>query len=196
MDRMPGRDRRRARSPRSGGRSSPSGGDARFEPPDASLAGALASALGPLRWWPDVDSAVGQQHVQLGGARIVALLPFILIAVAMYFLLIRPQRRRMAEQRRRWSARCEEGDEVMTTAGIYGFVTAIDGDVVWLEIADGVEIRVARQAVARRIPAEEAPSTGRADRRRRRRGRRRRRHGRRRPSADGTKDERDAPTAD
>jgi preprotein translocase subunit YajC len=90
------------------------------------------------------------------GNPLVALLPFILIAVAMYFLLIRPQRRRMAEQRALASA-VEEGDEVMTTSGIYGFVTAIDGDVIWLDIADGVDIRVARQAVSRRIPATEAP---------------------------------------
>jgi len=91
------------------------------------------------------------------GSPFVALLPFVLIAVAMYFLLIRPQRRRMAEQRNLASA-VQEGDEVMTTAGIYGFVTAIDGDVIWLDIADGVDIRIARQAVSRRIPAEEAPS--------------------------------------
>jgi len=63
----------------------------------------------------------------------------------------------MAEQRNLASA-VQEGDEVMTTAGIYGFVTAIDGDVIWLDIADGVDIRIARQAVSRRIPAEEAPS--------------------------------------
>src|SRR5262245_17434737 len=90
------------------------------------------------------------------GNPLVALLPFILIAVAMYFLLIRPQRRRMQEQRALASA-IEEGDEVMTTAGIYGFVTAIDGDVIWLDIADGVDIRIARQAVSRRIPANDAP---------------------------------------
>ena len=111
------------------------------------------------------------------GSPFVALLPFVLIAVAMYFLLIRPQQRRMAEQRDLASA-VQEGDEVMTTAGIYGFVTAIDGDVIWLEIADGVDIRIARQAVSRRIPAEEAPSRP-LRRRGRRRGRRGRRAGRR-----------------
>ena len=114
------------------------------------------------------------------GSPIVALLPFILIAVAMYFLLIRPQRRRMAEQRNLASA-VQEGDEVMTTAGIYGFVTAIDGDVIWLDIADGVDIRIARQAVSRRIPADEADDDeqdGDA------------------ASANGTKGERDAPSAD
>ena len=72
----------------------------------------------------------------------------------------------------------EEGDEVMTTAGIYGFVTAIEGDVIWLEIAEGVDIRIARQAVARRIPPVEADADSR-DRRERpgRRGRARRRSG-------------------
>jgi preprotein translocase subunit YajC len=89
------------------------------------------------------------------GSGLVALLPFVLIAVAMYFLLIRPQRRRMQEQRSLANA-VEEGDEVMTTAGMYGFVTAIEGDVIWLEIAEGIDIRVARQAVSRRIPVADA----------------------------------------
>ena len=134
------------------------------------------------------------------GSPIVALLPFILIAVAMYFLLIRPQRRRMAEQRNLASA-VQEGDEVMTTAGIYGFVTAIDGDVIWLEIADGVEIRIARQAVSRRIPADEAPALDRPDRRGGRRGRRRDATepaptARTTRGATGATGERDAPSAD
>ena len=89
------------------------------------------------------------------GGGLVALLPFLLIAVAMYFLLIRPQRRRMQEQRALANA-VEEGDEVITTAGVYGFVTAIDGDIIWLEIAEGVDIRIARQAISRRIPAADA----------------------------------------
>jgi preprotein translocase subunit YajC len=89
------------------------------------------------------------------GSGLVAFLPFILIAVVMYFLLIRPQRRRMQQQRELANA-VEEGDEVMTTSGIYGFVTATEGDVIWLEIAEGVDIRVARQAVSRRIPVSES----------------------------------------
>jgi preprotein translocase subunit YajC len=89
---------------------------------------------------------------------LAALLPFILIAVAMYFLLIRPQRRRMQDQRALASA-VQEGDEVMTTAGVYGFVTAIDDDVIWLEIAEGVDIRIARAAVSRRITPAEAADT-------------------------------------
>jgi preprotein translocase subunit YajC len=87
-----------------------------------------------------------------GAGGIAALLPFVLIAVAMYFLLIRPQRRRMQEQKALASA-VQEGDEVMTTAGVYGFVTAIEDDIIWLEIAEGVDIRVARAAVSRRVMA-------------------------------------------
>ena len=128
------------------------------------------------------------------GSPIVALLPFILIAVAMYFLLIRPQRRRMAEQRNLASA-VQEGDEVMTTAGIYGFVTAIDGDVIWLDIADGVDIRIARQAVSRRIPADEAPALTARPTRRPTRPTTDEQDGDA-ASANGTKGERDAPSAD
>jgi len=85
-----------------------------------------------------------------GGAAIVQLGIFLLIPLAMYFLLIRPQRRRQREQAALQSA-IEVGDEVMTTSGVYGFVTGFDGDIVWLEIDDDVQIRVARAAVQRKV---------------------------------------------
>ena len=79
-----------------------------------------------------------------------ALLPILLLIVLMYFMLIRPQQKRMREQQAMLSA-VEEGDEVLTTAGVYGFITAMEGDVLWVEIAEGVEVRVAKGAIARRI---------------------------------------------
>ena len=51
-----------------------------------------------------------------------------------------------------------EGDEVITTSGLYGFITGFDGDIVWLEIDDNVQIRVARQAVARMVDTSGAPA--------------------------------------
>jgi preprotein translocase subunit YajC len=85
-----------------------------------------------------------------------ALLPILLLVVLMYFLLIRPQQRRMREQQALLSA-VGEGDEVVTSAGMYGFITAMEGDVVWVEIAEGVEVRLAKGAIARRItPAADA----------------------------------------
>lgn len=85
-----------------------------------------------------------------GGAAIVQLGIFLLIPVAMYFLLIRPQRRRQREQAAMQSA-IGVGDEVMTTSGLYGFITGFEGDIVWLEIDDNVQIRIARAAVQRKV---------------------------------------------
>lgn len=81
-----------------------------------------------------------------------------LIFGAMYFLMIRPQRRRMREAQDLQRS-MQEGDEVVTNAGLYGFITALDGDVVWLEIAENVEIRIARAAIARVVRATDAPSS-------------------------------------
>ena len=79
-----------------------------------------------------------------------SLIIFMLIPVAMYFLLIRPQRRRQRETAALQSA-IEVGDEIMTTSGVYGFLTSFDGDIAWLEIDDNVQIRIARQAIQRKV---------------------------------------------
>ncbi|MEO7371873.1 MAG: preprotein translocase subunit YajC [Ilumatobacteraceae bacterium] len=76
--------------------------------------------------------------------------PMILIGAAMYFLMIRPQRRKMRASAQLQSS-IEIGDEVMTTSGVYGFVTLIEGDIAWLEIDDNVQIRIARQALQRKV---------------------------------------------
>ena len=79
-----------------------------------------------------------------------SLIIFMLIPVAMYFLLIRPQRRRQREAVALQSA-IEVGDEIMTTSGLYGFITSFEGDIAWLEIDDNVQIRIARQAIQRKV---------------------------------------------
>lgn len=79
-----------------------------------------------------------------------SLIIFMLIPVAMYFLLIRPQRRRQRETAALQSV-IEVGDEIMTTSGVYGFITSFDGDIAWLEIDDNVQIRIARQAIQRKV---------------------------------------------
>ena len=94
-----------------------------------------------------------------GGGAAFQLVFFALIFVAMYFLLIRPQRRRAKEAQNLQSS-ISENDEVLLNSGIYGFVTAIDGDVVWVDIADNVEIRVNKSAIARRINATTEPAGG------------------------------------
>lgn len=91
-----------------------------------------------------------------GGASSILPLVFIgLIFVAMYFLMIRPQRRRLRESQNMQRS-ISEGDEVLTTSGVYGFVVAMDGDVVWLEIAEDVEIRIAKGAISKVIQQAES----------------------------------------
>ena len=82
-----------------------------------------------------------------GSGAIIQLGILLLIPFAMYFFMIRPQRRRMREQQelQRWIA---VGDEVITTSGVYGTITGEDGDSrFWLEIDDDVQIRIARAAI-------------------------------------------------
>ncbi|CAB4808482.1 MAG: preprotein translocase subunit YajC [Actinobacteria bacterium] len=84
------------------------------------------------------------------GGSPLSLLILPLMMVGMYFLLIRPQRRRMKEQSSMQSS-LAEGDEIITTSGIYGFITGFDGDIVWIEIDDTVQIRVAKAAIQKKV---------------------------------------------
>ena len=84
------------------------------------------------------------------GGGIASLAIFLLIPLAMYFLLIRPQRRRQRETAALQAA-IGVGDEVMTHSGMYGFITGFDGDIVWLEIDDNIQVRVARAAIQRTV---------------------------------------------
>lgn len=90
------------------------------------------------------------------GSWVTSVVFFGLIFAAMWFLMIRPQRRRVRETQALQAA-IGEGDEVVLNSGLYGFVTAIENDVLWLDIADGhgderIEVRVSRGAVARKVP--------------------------------------------
>jgi preprotein translocase subunit YajC len=76
-----------------------------------------------------------------------ALLPFLVLIVAFYFLILRPSRARQAAQAA-VASRLAPGVEAMTTSGLFGTVTAIEGDRVELEIADGVRVRFVTAAIA------------------------------------------------
>ena len=97
-----------------------------------------------------VASLVASNSQNSGGSALFTFGFMGLIGLAMYFLMIRPQRKRMRAQQEMQAA-IGVDDEVITNSGIYGFVTAMDGDVVWLDIAENVEIRIARNALLRRV---------------------------------------------
>jgi preprotein translocase subunit YajC len=90
-----------------------------------------------------------------GGA--MSLIILLLIPLAMYFLLIRPQRKRMKAQQAMQSS-LAVGDEVITTGGIYGFITGDEDDHFWLEIDDDVQIRIAKAAIQGKVRPSDADS--------------------------------------
>lgn len=90
-----------------------------------------------------------------GGSAFVSLGILLLIPFAMYFFMIRPQRRRMREQQDLQNS-IEVGDEVVTTSGVYGTITGEDGPSrFWLEIDDDVQIRIARAAIQGKVAPED-----------------------------------------
>ena len=76
------------------------------------------------------------------------LLPFVLIFVIMYFLILRPQQRR-AKQHQEMVKNLRRGDTVITSGGLVGRVTkVVDDDQVEIEVADGVRVRQVKSMVA------------------------------------------------
>lgn len=79
---------------------------------------------------------------------------FLMFALLMMWLLIvMPQRRRQAAHKAMING-LKPGDEVLTAGGLYGDVTEIGEDEVALEVAPGVEVRVAMRAIATVIPPD------------------------------------------
>ncbi|HEY3723182.1 MAG TPA: preprotein translocase subunit YajC [Acidimicrobiia bacterium] len=72
-----------------------------------------------------------------------------LLAVAFFILIVRPQRRQMAA-RRALIASLEVGDEVITAGGIYGTILEMSDISLEVEVAPGIVLTVAREAVSSR----------------------------------------------
>src|SRR5579875_1601966 len=82
------------------------------------------------------------------GNMISMLLPFVLIFVIMYFLILRPQQKR-AKQHQELIKNLRRGDTVITSGGLIGKVTkVVDDDQIEVEIADGVRVRQMRSMVS------------------------------------------------
>ncbi len=82
-----------------------------------------------------------------GASPIAAIAPFILIFVLFYFLILRPQQKQ-GRERQEMLKNLKRGDNVITSGGIYGRVLNISGDVITLEVAKGVNIKVSRSGVS------------------------------------------------
>ena len=79
---------------------------------------------------------------------ILSLIPFALIFVIFYFLVILPQQKRSKQQKALLEA-LKKGDKVVTASGIWGTVTNLGKDTVTLQISDNTKIRIQRDQIAR-----------------------------------------------
>lgn len=75
------------------------------------------------------------------------LIPFIAMFAIFYFLLIRPQQKKQRDLRQMLQ-HLKRGDRVITSGGIYGTIIRIRNDIVHLEIADQVRIRINKGSIA------------------------------------------------
>ena len=76
---------------------------------------------------------------------------------ALYVFMILPQQRRMKAHKALLEG-LEEGDVVMTNSGIYGAIAEIEGEIVWLEVAPEVELKILKSSIADREPDEDDSS--------------------------------------
>jgi len=92
-----------------------------------------------------------------GAGGFAGLIPLVLMFVIFYFLLIRPQQKK-AKQHRELLSNLKRGDSVITNGGIYGRIAEINENIITLEVADKVRIKVARSFVSGLSgPGQEAP---------------------------------------
>jgi preprotein translocase subunit YajC len=86
---------------------------------------------------------------------LASLILLLAMFVLLWVLLIRPQRQRQLKQQQLLSS-VEPGDEVLTVGGLYGIVRDVDEeDDLIVEIAEGIQVRIARRAVGGVVKPEE-----------------------------------------
>jgi preprotein translocase subunit YajC len=77
----------------------------------------------------------------------MSLMPFVLVFAIMYFLMIRPQQKRMKEHKNLLES-LKKGDDVVTTSGFIGTISGITDKVVTLELADNVRVKMLKSQIS------------------------------------------------
>jgi preprotein translocase subunit YajC len=75
-----------------------------------------------------------------------SLLPFLLIILVFYFLILRPQQKRQKERQKLLES-IKKGDKVITSGGLHGTIEGLEDKTVLLKIADNIKVKVERSAV-------------------------------------------------
>ena len=98
-----------------------------------------------------ISTAYAQAATSSPQSALMQFLPIVVLFIAFYFLLIRPQTKK-AKEHREMVAKLAVGDEVVTTGGILGRITEAGETFVSVEIAQGVTIKVQRFQVSQLMP--------------------------------------------
>jgi preprotein translocase subunit YajC len=101
----------------------------------------LANSLGSLAYAMGTGGNGGQ------GGGLGAFVPLILMFAIFYFLLIRPQQKK-AKQHKAMLSAIKKGDRVVTSGGLHGVVTGLTDEIVTMEIAPKVRVKISRGSVA------------------------------------------------
>ena len=115
------------------------------------------AVLNPLLWSLPVfiSSAYAQTAPAAAGgdmqSSLMSMLPLVLMFVVLYFVMIRPQMKKQKETKAMIDA-LSKGDEVVTVGGILGKITKISDNALGLEVANGVEVQIQRNAVVQVLP--------------------------------------------
>ena len=104
--------------------------------------------------WDAVAWAQGTSGSTGAGGVLLSLVPFVLIFVIFYFMLILPQQKRR-KQADAVLAALKKGDKVVTASGIWGTITNLGKDTVTLQIADTTKIKIQKEHIARLRGEEE-----------------------------------------
>jgi len=80
------------------------------------------------------------------GSGLVSLFPLLVIMVIFYFLLIRPQQKKLKEHRSVIES-LKAGDKVITSGGMYGTIKSVSEDDLKIEIAQGVRVKIKRDTI-------------------------------------------------
>jgi preprotein translocase subunit YajC len=104
----------------------------------------LSVALGLIPAFMNASYAQAGQPPQPNP--LMSLVPFVVMMAVVYFLIIRPQQKKMKEHQSALE-KLKTGDEVVTQSGIFGTITGITGKVVTLEVDKGVKLKVLKSQI-------------------------------------------------
>ena len=93
------------------------------------------------------STAAGAGSAAVPGGGLITFLPFVLILLIMYFLMIRPQSKKQKETQRMLDA-LKKGDKVVTIGGIHGTVSSVKENTVVVRVDEGIKIEFNRTAIA------------------------------------------------